>query len=105
MKEEDVVYKTATLKDFQNPIYSGQGPETPKNLYDGVYSDPAAGASTAGEAMYQNTDGSALKTDTNGGGEETLSSGHHYSALEHPYSSIPGQQQIDNGYSCLQHKI
>ena len=47
VKDKDVIHKTATLKDFKNPIYSAPGPDSTQNVYDGVYSE--TGTSKVGD--------------------------------------------------------
>ena len=101
---EDVVHKTATLKDFKNPIYSAPGPDSTQKLYDGVYSE--TGTSNVDDTVYQNANGSAPRGVTNigGGGGDSVGDVPLYSALEPQGSSTPEQEQIPqfkNGYLHL----
>lgn len=105
MEDKDVVYNTAILKDFQNPIYSAPCPDTTQNPYEGVYSE--IGTSKVGDTVNQKADGSAPGAVTNTGGENSVGDIHLYSAMESQHSSTPKQEQIprfDDGYSHLQHK-
>ena len=100
------MYKTATLKDFQNPLYSAPGPDATHNMYERVYSEIAT--SKVGDTVYQNADGSAPGAVTNNlEGENSVGDIHLYSAMEPQHSSTPKQGEIshfDDGYSHLQHK-
>ena len=56
-------------RDFQNPLYSGLGPNTTnpstQNMYEGLYSE----STMASETLYENPHNTVPGTLTNGGGQ------------------------------------
>ena len=80
ISEENVIYKTATLKELKNPIYSGPDSQTPPTIYDGVYSE--AGTEIVRKPHYQNIDGSPQGGVRNGGSQNNPVGGNFYSKLD-----------------------
>ena len=80
ISEENVIYKTATLKELKNPIYSGPDSHTPPTIYDGVYSE--AGTEMVRKPHYQNIDGSPQGGVRNGGSQNNPVGGNFYSKLD-----------------------
>ena len=114
-----MIYKTTTLKELKNPIYSADDATSvpPHNFYETVDSE-AAQTKEVINILYnirdENIPGAAVPSQAGPGGEyDAIADINFYSAVGpsgsqgHPqqHSTEPNQPPLsDTGYSCLQHK-